>query len=312
MQFLKMALGNKIKNGNLEDSSYKKPSMSYAQLVAEALNNAPEKTLVLWHIFKAIKTKYPYYALETNGWQNNIRRMLPSNKNFIRGNKSSLGWNWKLADNHSIPPLKVQKVYAYSKYKICSECKKGFTSPDELKYHVAKVHSFVKEGNFFQQTMEKDNSNSEPDEDPGNKRPYMSYAQLIAEALKTAPEQTLVLSDIYKAIRTKHPYYGLETTPSWQNSIRQTLTLNKNFIKGKPSAKRGWNWKLSKDVPISFFETKGKSYFAKKRKGKHEKKCEFCNEDFETRVNLIKHIRGTHGVETSNLEKRLEKRNQNT
>jgi hypothetical protein len=532
-----MALGNKIKNGNLEDSSYKKPSMSYAQLVAEALNNAPEKTLVLWHIFKAIKTKYPYYALETNGWQNNIRRMLPSNKNFIRGNKSSLGWNWKLADNHSIPPLKVQKVYAYSKYKICSECKKGFTSPDELKYHIAKEHSFVQKGklktniqqtiekdnshasqsdniqnanpwlvenvqafsflncpecgfkvkeeNLFQdhavknhslssvlfgstsiktecvyiktepneditenpienepkediiehqvikteptedvievqmigsettediielltiesesnkdiinyhiiksestedvnehqtieseskediikhhllksessediiehhikksepteyiikhhlnnplynvvdndemleepihpdfykkastfqpnrlkrsseivdksisnkipskmkknfifaypdggmqesqsaqtsdqtmimQTMEKDNSNSEPDENPGHKRPHLSYNQLIAEALKNAPEQTLVLSDIYRAINAKYPYYKLEAQ-SWKKSIRCNLSVNKNFIKEERSNKPGCCWKLSKNVPKSLLDT---------------------------------------------------------
>ena len=33
----------------------------------------------------------------------------------------------------------------------------------------------------------------------------------------------------------------------------------------------------------------------------HEKKCEFCNKYFETRLDLIKHM---HGVEASNLEKR--------
>ena len=39
--------------------------MSTVQLVAEALNNAPEKTLVMADIFKAISDKYQYYqALE--------------------------------------------------------------------------------------------------------------------------------------------------------------------------------------------------------------------------------------------------------
>ena len=600
-----MALSEKskldnIKNGNLEDPTvYEKPCMSFAQLIAEALNNAPEKTLVAWHIFKAIKTKYPYYESETKPWKDNIRGILTTNKNFIRGNKSSLGWNWKLADNHSIPPLKVQKVSADSKYKICSECKKGFTSPDEYEYHIAKVHSFVQKGkskiqykmkkdihhagpyvrlqyrtivpktsdktniqqtiekdnshesqsdniqnanpwlvenvqafsflncpecgfkvkeeNLFQdhavknhslssvlfgstsiktecvyiktepneditehhienepkegiiehqiikseptedvielqmieseptediielqtiesesnkdiikhhiiksepteyviehhiiksepseginenqmiesepneniikhhvktelmedtsedhiidlldnvvvemdetheehvvkneptkdiiehhlndpidnvadndemleepihpnfekkastyqpnrlkrsvgtvdtsiyieipskmkknfifayphgdmqesqcaqtsdqtnlqQTMEKDNSNSEADEDPGHKRPYLSYNQLIAEALKNAPEQTLVLSDIYKAINAKYPYYKLEAQ-GWKKSIRCNLSVNKNFIKEERSNKPGCIWKLSKDVPKSLLDT---------------------------------------------------------
>ena len=153
----------------------------------------------------------------------------------------------------------------------------------------------------IQPTMETENSNSEPE--VCRQKPYMSYAKLIAEALKYAPEQALVLSDIYKAISTKHPYYKLEI-PNWQNSIRQTLTVNKNFIKGERSDKRGWYWKLSKDVPKSVWETTQKTYFSNKRKVQNEKKCEFCNKDFETRLDLIKHIQETHGVKTSNLEKR--------
>ena len=73
-----------IKNGNHEDSGNKKPCMSYAQLIAEALNNAPEKTLVLSDIYKTINSKYPYYELETQVWQNSIRQNLTLNKNFIR------------------------------------------------------------------------------------------------------------------------------------------------------------------------------------------------------------------------------------
>ena len=112
----------------------------------------------------------------------------------------------------------------------------------------------------IQQTMEKDNSNSEPDENPGHKRPYLSYNQLIAEALKNAPEQTLVLSDIYRAINAKHPYYKLEAE-KWKKSIRCNLSVNKNFIKVEKLEKviglekRGCYWKLSKDVPKSLLDT---------------------------------------------------------
>ena len=149
-----MALSEKsildnIKKGNLEGSGYKKPCMSYAQLIAEALSNAPEKTLVLSDIYKTINSKYPYYELETQVWQNSIRQNLTLNKNFIKNvgkHFDQRGWYWKLSENHSIPPLKVLKVSADTKYKICSKCNKGFTSLDELKYHIAKVHSFVQEG----------------------------------------------------------------------------------------------------------------------------------------------------------------------
>ena len=150
----------------------------------------------------------------------------------------------------------------------------------------------------------------ELNKEPGYGKPHMSYAQLIAEALNNAPEQTLVLSDIYKAINAKHPYYDLETK-GWQNSIRHNLTLNKNFIKEERFGQVGY-WKLSKDVPKSLLETKQK-YFEfsgksknKRRKDEYEKKCEFCKLDFETRLSLIQHIQKLHAGESeaSNLEKR--------
>ena len=95
-----------------------------------------------------------------------------------------------------------------------------------------------------------------PDEgDTSHKKPYLSIAQLIAEALNNAPGKTLVLSDIYKAINAKYPYYKLDSK-GWQNSLRHTLTLNKYFIKGNKASgfvgmdeKRGWYWKMSNNVP---------------------------------------------------------------
>ena len=185
--------------------------------------------------------------------------------------------------------------------KILSKMKKNLYSTSPSVDMQGSQSAQTSDQTNIQLTMETENSNSEPE--VCRQKPYMSYAKLIAEALKYAPEQALVLSDIYKAISTKHPYYKLEI-PNWQNSIRQTLTVNKNFIKGERSDKRGWYWKLSKDVPKSVLETTQKTYFANKRKVQNENKCEFCNKDFETRLDLIKHIQETHGVKTSNLEKR--------
>ena len=44
--------------------------MSYANLIAEAIIQSPEKALVLSDIYEAINAKYPYYDLESQGWQN--------------------------------------------------------------------------------------------------------------------------------------------------------------------------------------------------------------------------------------------------
>ena len=41
-----------------------KPKMSYAKLIAEALNNSSNGELNLLDIYKAISTKYPYYSME--------------------------------------------------------------------------------------------------------------------------------------------------------------------------------------------------------------------------------------------------------
>ena len=60
-------------------------------------------------------------------------------------------------------------------------------------------------------------------------KPNMTYAQLITETLNNSWGQTLVLSDIYKAINAKYPYYKLET-PGWQNSIRHVLTVKENRL----------------------------------------------------------------------------------
>ena len=107
--------------------------MSYAQLIAEAINNAPEKALVLSDIYKAINAKYPYYELETQGWQNGIRHTLSLNKNFIKGHKLSFGkrgWYWTLQEDRFIPAIGVKK-----RDHICSDCNIGFASHTTLKNH---------------------------------------------------------------------------------------------------------------------------------------------------------------------------------
>ena len=80
------------------------------------------------------------------------------------------------------------------------------------------------------------------------RRPLMTCPQLIAEALMKASESMLVLSDIYRAINYRHPYYELDN-PTWQNRIRHQLSINDSFVKAEKTVTgRGCYWKLSDNL----------------------------------------------------------------
>jgi hypothetical protein len=80
-------------------------------------------------------------------------------------------------------------------------------------------------------------------------KPKLTYAQLIAEAISNASEGMLLLSDIYKAISSSHPYYKLENT-NWQNCIRYQLSINESFVKAEEEEifGRGRYWMLSNNL----------------------------------------------------------------
>jgi len=46
-----------------------KPPMSYAALIAQAINAAPHRKLTLNGIYNYITNEYPYYRIAQNGWQ---------------------------------------------------------------------------------------------------------------------------------------------------------------------------------------------------------------------------------------------------
>merc|ERR1711881_145386 len=80
--------------------SEEKPRMSYAQLIAEALINAPDGMLTLSEIYLAISARHPFYKMEARNWQNSIRHNLTLNKSFTKvprmSSSEGRGSYWKL------------------------------------------------------------------------------------------------------------------------------------------------------------------------------------------------------------------------
>ncbi|KAF5896964.1 forkhead box protein J1-A-like, partial [Clarias magur] len=80
---------------------------------------------------------------------------------------------------------------------------------------------------------------------PHIKPPY-SYATLICMAMQASKKSKITLSCIYKWITDNFCYFR-HADPTWQNSIRHNLSLNKCFIKvprqkGEPG--KGGFWKI--------------------------------------------------------------------
>lgn len=89
-------------------------------------------------------------------------------------------------------------------------------------------------------------SSSQIDHGTEYRKPPYSYAQLIIQAIASAPEQRLTLSDIYAHISSNFPYYK-SFGKGWQNSVRHNLSLNRYFIRvprnsGEPG--KGAFWQL--------------------------------------------------------------------
>ncbi|PIC46537.1 hypothetical protein B9Z55_006196 [Caenorhabditis nigoni] len=76
----------------------------------------------------------------------------------------------------------------------------------------------------------------------GPDKPPYSYSQLIRFAIEDSVDKKCTLAEIYSYISQSFQFYRENRNPSWKNSIRHNLSLNKQFnrIEKTDGDRRGW------------------------------------------------------------------------
>lgn len=128
------------------------------------------------------------------------------------------------------------------------------------------------------------------------RKPNISYAELIAEALESAEGGMLTLKEIYSYISNRYPYFEMNKT-GWQNSIRHNLSLNKAFYKvprGLGNPGKGSYWKIN----YEFYVCKS-GYRTKRLANRNINRSN--TDDYIVQQNFLESIGVTEMVSKSNV-----------
>ena len=75
-------------------------------------------------------------------------------------------------------------------------------------------------------------------------KPKESFIALVAKAILSTADNSMVLSEIYQWILDNYPYF-LKAKCAWQSSVRHSLSVNECFVKGKRAKNgRGFVWSI--------------------------------------------------------------------
>jgi len=122
-----------------------KPDISYIELVAKAIMQSLDNSILLADIYRWIEDEFPYYKTTKNSWRNSIRHNLSVNECFVKSKrvKNGRGFYW------SIHPSCVEAFNNgdYDRRKArrqVQQCNRAFTSAfEELQDLTTKAHTNV-------------------------------------------------------------------------------------------------------------------------------------------------------------------------
>ncbi|EJP62625.1 hypothetical protein MY4038_006786 [Beauveria bassiana] len=120
---------------SLDDNQHIKPQYSYAQMITQAILNAPDEKLNLNGIYTYIMDTYSYYRKQqAAGWQNSIRHNLSLNKSFDKVARSTdepgKGMKWQIVSE-------AREEMVRNAYKVGRGGHRGSSapsSPNQLNY----------------------------------------------------------------------------------------------------------------------------------------------------------------------------------
>ncbi len=96
-----------------ENPSTARPNLSFAALIAQALQNLPDSRGTLQMIYRYMMDTYPYFRLcDKHQWQNSIRHNLSLQKAFVRSDKKDgKGCFWSITPGYNVDDLFGRKPF---------------------------------------------------------------------------------------------------------------------------------------------------------------------------------------------------------
>mgnify|MGYP002788607277 FL=1 len=139
------------------------------------------------------------------------------------------------------------------------------------------------------------------------RKPNISYAAMIAQALMEAPDGRLALPEIYEWIITRYDYYR-HANPAWKNSIRHNLSMNRAFGKAPPPSNprhQSAYWQFAVPTRVKIGST-GKTTVSTKQPKRRRSSCgDLFVEGGEDRKDHVEKTLGKRRHSTVEIRPRL-------
>ena len=131
------------------EANLSKPDISYIELVAKAIMDSSDNSILLADIYQWIEDNFPYYKVTKNSWRNSIRHNLSVNECFVKNKrvKNGRGFYWSIHSS-CIDAFKRGDFDRRKARRQVQQCNRAFSSAFEelqeltqMKGHRETYHS---------------------------------------------------------------------------------------------------------------------------------------------------------------------------